>query len=307
MLKKIQIGWLRFKGGVDYFASGLKDNTFEIFILGGLMGSLIGGIMTAFPAFVKESGLHSAADNFEEQVNIEQGASLYKFPEDCDMGDNHYLISKKMDGGVQISRGNHKFSEILPIDEQREVTNAAADCMDAISTWASKGNYKFADEFTFVSDVSYSSPILVDDINSDEALTLHIDIQEENSEAPDKLETVVKALDGYDADNDNTALYADEFAKASTAWKSYMKGQNARDPYFEGDEVKHAQNYPTYEYDSLTFKQGLTLFGTGMFATLLFFAGPASTRWSDYDDRERARDKKIADLKVMSGRDKPIL
>lgn len=306
MLNKIKIGWTRFVGVLDYFATPWMDSparsgllTLAFGAIGGVYGSAI------WSSSVDGDMREAPVDELAEQVEFYTNGHLMQFPDNCGLEDSYILLSKDAEGKMQISKGDNWFSQLQTPDEQSRLIDDVDDCMDSLSKWAAKGNFDFADDFYYASNAKYASPFLVNDINAGEQ-RLHIDIIDRDV---DDLEDIVEDRDDYNAEGDNTSLYQEEFAKAQQSWAAYKANAQSANVYFDkSGEIKNADKYPKYDHDSVTARDALGLFGYSFIAGFLLISGPLSTRWgTGYNRRVENRDEKINQLKSMSGRDRPIL
>lgn len=309
MLRRLKAGWIRTQAVADYFFTGLKAELIPAAIMTAIWGTVMSWAATSTLETFKNGDKYAASEELKEQVTFAENAALMRFPDNCDLGSGYYFISKKAGGGLELSQGNSRFTEILPISTQKELNEDIGDCMDTMRKWVKKDRLSFADEFYFVGEQSYSSPIIVTDINTGKQ-SLHKDILENKVENPDDLEEVVKGHPNYAEDGDNYSIYAAEFQKASDVWDQYVAQQNGKDPYFKGETIKDAAAYPEYKHDSLTDADSDALWGLSLSLTFLFLIGPNTTarrRSTGYQERKDKRAAQMAQLKVMDGRDTPIL
>jgi hypothetical protein len=301
----IKSKWINFKGGMDYMFSGLRARGIKGVIEPIWWGAVFGTGITLVSGMFGEEHRDDFSDNFDLQT-YDEGA-LIKLPEDCDVGGHAYLISKKPKGGMELSKGSAAASSVMPIDKQEEVTEDITKCMVVLAEWAMDGNFKFADEFKIATNVTYSEAGNIYDIH-DQTNWLRKDIIE-NGDDVQTLKEFVEAHDDYEEDGDNTALYAAEFGKAASAWVSYVKNKNGNDPYFDSNEnIKNVDQYAKYEYDSMTLNKWFGTMGS-MGAAMILFGGlsPITRRSTAYGERKAARDEKLTAIKLMEGRDGPIL
>ena len=309
-MNKLKIMGLKTIGAVDYYASSLRNNSFLAVAMSVAMGCLFTLMSAGFTAVVKEINLKDAADDLEN-VTTRQDGFVYGFPSSCDMDYDYYLIAKDNEGEWSLSAGdNLSIVDVLPVDEQQDQYDDVKNCVAHMVDWAKNDKFSFAEEFKYAGNVTYSAPIIIHDINSDEN-TLRIDVIDgvpfgETSKM--RLDKIVAAHDDYEEEGDNTAIYKGEFSKAATGFIEYMDDHQDDEIYFKGEQIKNANRHPVYEYDSMTFKDILWFGGGSLSLSFLFVAGPmTSYRGSAYDARAEKRTARIGELNALSGRDKPLM
>jgi hypothetical protein len=300
----IKVGWLKLSGAVDYMWSGFKANPFSMTISSTVIGAAVGTLMSLGLAVNDSAGTRSFSDDTDRDVEMFEGGATLAFPDNCDLGSNHYLISKKKDGGLELSHGGYTYTRVLPIEAQEKITDDISACMDDMYDWVKEGRLNFAEDFRYQAGLKYSEAAIVFDRTDGEVL-LYKDIIE--GDAPANLHAVVKAQDSYIEDGDNANLYKTEFAKAQKTWRAYKSERNSRDPYFTRDEdLKNIDSYATYQYNSVDLKLWGSLTGSFALAGLLLISGAGVTwRGRAYDQRAENRQEKIKTINSLA-KHKPL-
>tara|TARA_R110002124_G_scaffold129483_1_gene290791 strand:- start:89424 stop:90344 length:921 start_codon:yes stop_codon:yes gene_type:complete len=302
----LKTGWLKLSGTVDYFWSGFKTSPAATTIWSPIFGAIAGTVMSIGLLIADEAGVKSFSDDADRDVEMFEGGVAMAFPDNCDLGTDFYLISNKKGGGLEIGRGYHSYSRVLPIETQEKITDDISDCMDDMADWVKKDRLQFTEEFRYQAGLTYSEAGIVFDHTDGETL-LSKDIIEEKSDKPAHLKAVVEALDSYVEDSDNTRLFKAEFAKAQDSWNEYKSKRNSRDPYFTRDnELKNVDSYAQYEYSSVGLELWGGLVGGSTLAIFLFNCGPGTGyRGGGYDRREEEREEKIKAVKALA-KHKPL-
>jgi hypothetical protein len=299
-------GWIKFSGGVDKIASGLAYDPLGKVMGGAVIGAILGTFMTLVVGAYKEEGAQDFSDSVDQDMQIFEDGTLMRFPDVCGLDDNYYLISQKPKSGLEISRGNYDYSHVLTAKEQRGVADEISSCMDAMRGWARKGNFEFANEFRHIPNVEYSEAGLVQD-HADATIHLHKDISEVSENDRKSMHNIIKAQDDYVEDGDNSGLYHAAFNAASQSWNNYNRHANDAEVYYNGDEIKNADQYEKYEYSSVGYLDwAKTVGGVGLLA-LFMMAGGDTRRSNAYETRAAKRRERLSAIKSLSGRDTPIL
>jgi hypothetical protein len=254
----------------------------------------------------KDAGVKSFHDDADRDVELYEGGSLMAFPDNCDLGSDFYLISKKKGGGLEFGRGGHDYTQVLPIETQDEIADDISDCMDDMADWVNEGRLNFAEEFRYQAGLSYSEAGIIFDGRTDK-IKLYKDILEEDRDKPPHLKAAVESMDSYVEDGDNSTLYQAEFAKAQKDWARYKYDRQYEDPYYTKDEtVKNIGSYARYEYDSIGLKLVGGLVGGSILGAFFLINGPM-TSWRDgaYKQRKEDRQEKIKDIKALA-KHKPL-
>jgi hypothetical protein len=225
----LKTGWLKLSGTVDYFWSGFKQEPVLTTMLSGVFGGLVGAALTGMVYVTKDAGVKSFHDDADRDVELYEGGSLMAFPDNCDLGSDFYLISKKKGGGLEFGRGGHDYTQVLPIETQDEIADDISDCMDDMADWVNEGRLNFAEEFRYQAGLSYSEAGIIFDGRTDK-IKLYKDILEEDRDKPPHLKAAVESMDSYVEDGDNSTLYQAEFAKAQKDWARYKYDRQYEDP-----------------------------------------------------------------------------
>lgn len=302
----LKTGWLKLSGTVDYFWSGFKENPISTSIWSPIFGAIAGTVMSVGLLLADDLGTKSFSDDADRDVEMFEGGAVMAFPDNCDLDTNFYLISKKKGGGLELGRGTHRHTRVLPIETQEKMTDDISDCMEDMADWVKEDRFNFTEEFRYQAGLEYSEAGVIFDRTHDQ-IKLYKDIIEEKSDQPQHLKAVVEALDSYVEDGDNTKLYKAEFAKAQKTWSDYKSDRNSRDPYFARDEtLKNVDSYATYEYGSVGLKLWGGLMGGSALAIFLFNCGPGTSyRGGAYNRREEEREEKMNAIKSLA-KHKPL-
>jgi hypothetical protein len=302
----IKVGWLKLSGAVDYMWSGFREKPIQAPVMSTIIGAFAGSVLSLGLLIVDDIGTQSFSDDADRDVELFEGGAIMTFPDNCDLGSNHYLISKKKGGGLELSHGGHSYARVLPIEDQEKITDDISDCMDDMYDWVKEGRLNFAEEFRYQAGLDYSEAGIIFD-RTDGETRLYKDIIEESNDAPPHLQAVVEALDSYAEEADNSRLYRAEFAKAQQTWGAYKSERNSKDPYFTRDKnLKDVESYATYQYNSVSLKLWGGLMGGSALAVFLFNCGPNTRRRDDaYDQREEKRQEKIKDIQSLA-KHKPL-
>tara|TARA_R110002126_G_scaffold13118_4_gene56877 strand:- start:27481 stop:28395 length:915 start_codon:yes stop_codon:yes gene_type:complete len=298
--------WIKLSGGVDKLASGFAYNPAGNLILSGLFGAVFGSILSFGTAILKNEGVQDFSEGADQEMQVFENGTLMRFPEDCGLDDDYYLLSKKPGGGMEISKGNYDFSHVLNASAQQKVTNNISACMDVMAKWARNDNFEFSNEFRHITGVEYSEAGLIHDLTEEETW-LYKDILNMGDSETMTMETMVKNNEGYVEDDDNKALYRAAFKQATNSWGEYRRNDNQTEPYYASGEIKNADQYAQYEYHSMSFATwGKTVGGVGLLA-LFMIAGGDTRRSSAYETRAAKRRERLSAINALSGRDTPIL
>lgn len=297
-IDKCKIGWINTKGFVDYYKSGINSETqFGTIFL----GTVLGGVITLATAIIKDEGRFSAASSVEDQIDLRQGGHIVRFPDNCGLDDDIYLLYKE-DNVLQIGRGRSGGAFVKPLDEQQDIQDDIRDCMDDMSDWIAKGNMNFMEELHYADVLEYSSPIVIQDAYDGDQELL-IDIMETSDGFSKSLDKNIKKSDAYDDEADNRSLYVDAFSKLEDAWAPYDKNDIKKQFYYDGQELKATKTLPVYEYKPLRLTDLFYSVGAGLLIVGGVLFGPGGYRDSGYHKRAEQRQKAKANIKTVQGLD----
>ena len=303
----IKSSWIRFKGGADYYLSGLFYDFPKPVVTAGILGAVIGSGLAFVSALWSYDQVNSFSDDVDQEMKVSEDGTLFSFPDNCGLDDNHYLVSKKPGGGYEIGRDDHRMSLVLPVEEQQKIVKKASECMDVMRSWALKGNYEFMDDVTFTDNVPYTEAGVITVKDSGNAY-LYKDIVLDDGNKPSSLASTAKASDEFVENGDNALLYSNQFSKMSNAWREAVRHIDMDEVYFEGNKIKNIDSYQHYEFDKPDLAMWTNMMAGSAFAIFFAFGTFSDTpRGSNYRRRKDARDEQLAALDALSGRDKPIL
>lgn len=311
MFNKIEKTWLGLKSNVDYLASGVKKQPFTVLIMGSVFGFFIGTLSNIGVHLIKDSAMENSGEKFEDVVTTRDDGRLYRFPDDCDMDYSYYLIGRDKSGKLALSAGgSSSMVNVLSADKQEDQRKDMQSCMLHLVDWANNKNFKFADDFYYLSNITYSSPVVINDI-VDEKQYLRIDIMDgvpSGDAANWRMDKIVKDDDAYNEDGDNTSLYLKAFSDAVVGVADYLRAPHKQELYYQGEQIKNADQYPVYDYDGLSFSKAMKIYGGATLLAMFMLAGPMGNRsGTGYREREDKRRARINEINQMSGRSKPLM
>jgi hypothetical protein len=299
-------GWIRFSGGVDKLASGFAYNPAGTLLLSGIFGAVIGSALSLGAALYKSEGAQDFSEAADPAMQVFENGTLMRFPEDCGLDDDYYLLSKKPGGGMEISKDNFDYSHVLTAEKQKDIAENISSCMDVMAKWTENDNFEFANEFRHITGVEYTETGLIHDL-TEEKTWLYKDILNMGDNETLSMEAMVKNNEDYVEDGDNKALYRAAFKQAASSWDEYRRNDNQTEPYYAGGEIKNADQYVQYEYHSMSAQTwSKTMGGVGLLA-LFMVAGGDTRRSSAYHERAAKRKERLSAISALSGRDTPIL
>lgn len=291
----VQSKWIKFKGGIDHFISGIDGLGVSGFSLNIVWGALITFGVGVSTILVQDACTDDFSENFDKVQRFDNGVIL-KFPEDCDLY-SPYMISNKSGGGLELSRVTlgHSSAYALSRAPQQDLAADIDTCLVDLSQSVAKADFDFADDFWVATNITYSDVGLIYERNS-QASHLRKDIIDWDEKLL-SLEDVVEERADFDDDRENVALFTDEFNKVVHLWATYLAQQNDVDPYFDDGSIKDANQYQKYETYDLTGNHWWSLWG-GSATILLMFSGVSSSSYrpAAYHKRQKARDEQLAAL-----------
>ncbi len=311
MFNKIEKTWLGLKSNVDYLASGAKKQPFTVLFLGSVFGFFIGTLSSVGVHLIKDSAMENSGEKFEDVVTTRDDGHLYRLPDDCDMDYTYYLIGRDKGGKLALSAGgSSSMVNVLSADEQKDQREDMQNCLGHLADWAKNDNFKFADDFHYLSNITYSSPVVINDI-VDEKQYLRIDIIDgvpSGDAANWRMDKIVKDKDAYNEDGDNKSLYLREFSSAVVGFVDYLQAPQKQEIYYQGEQIKNADQYPVYDYNGLSFAKVMKIYGGATLLSMFMLAGPMGNRsGTGYREREDKRRARINEINQMSGRSKPLM
>ena len=310
-MKSLKIGLLRLQGAVDYIKSGFGVAPDLTLLRAALTGAVVSVVGAVFIGVVNDADMNDASEYFEDQLTIRNDGQVYKFPDSCDMDYDYYLIGKDASGKAIIAAGaSDELIDVLPLGEQKSQFYKVKSCLTDLGDDLKVGDYNFSEQFFYVANVTYSSPFILQNAAQDEK-SLKMDILVLfpcGCGESWRLDNTVRAADDYNVKGGNDAIYKREFATAAAGFAAYEQAQAKTDVYLDGALIKNTDQYPVYTDPELTMKGIIGLMGGSFLLSLGLMVGPFGSReGTGYCDRSAARRKKMVELKIMDGRDGPLM
>lgn len=286
-------------GAIDYVFDGVTNNFAEKAFFTGIMSVLCSAFYFGWGSDLRKIDLRDFSEELDG-LAVYENATIIKFPEQCDLGDNYYLISTNDRSKYEISAsGDFGISNLTDQKRQDRLARNIGECMEDLSDQVAQGDFDFVDEMRVFDDVSFTEPAVINYMDEGES-TLSKDV---SSELSGSIEDRVEDLEAYQEDGDNSALYKVEFNKAVTAWDRYLDNRAERNGYFDGDgNILNKDQYQQYDYDAMDLGDFVNSIG---YLSLAFFTAGIfmSDRSRAYTSRASRRREKIKNLNAVQGLD----
>lgn len=296
----LKAGWIRFKGGFDFLASGFAGwgRALDLFVMVPLItgASYIGSFYSDYI----QDPLKNHSDHMDVELAEKDDGMIVRMPDMCNGESDFYLLSRKSNNDYEISALEEGYAKILSQDEQDDIAKDIDQCLTIMYSWAEADNYDFADEFYFANSVPYTETVLVHDL-SEGVKALYKDVLIDD--LPDSLDTQIKKYDDYDSDKDNTRLYRNKFASAASGLYMFDKDFSSDETNFDrSGAVRNAERIPQHDYAGYTLNDWLIRQAIGLSGMFLLL-GATGSRGDEYKKRQAARREEIAKSKQLQGLD----